>query len=92
MLGSTIFVSKYPQLRNPISGLYSILPRPYEICHPEGIGQCFMKRKWFRHLHFDLDACCRLHVHHLISVYTLNDDLKKFEEIKLNIDLMIYLE
>ena len=45
MLGSTIFVSKYPQLRNPISGLYSILPRPYEICHPEGIGQCFMKRK-----------------------------------------------
>ena len=39
MLGSTIFASKYPQFKNPISRLYSILPKPYETCHPKGIGQ-----------------------------------------------------
>ena len=39
MLGSTIFISKYPQFKNPISGLYSMIPRPYEICVPKGIDQ-----------------------------------------------------
>ena len=58
MLGSTIFASKYPQFKNPISGLYSMLPRPYETYCPKGIGQWFMKRKWFRHLLFELDVCC----------------------------------
>ena len=92
MLGSTIFASKYPQFKNPTSVLYPMLPRPYEKCRAKGIGQRSMKRKWFRHLLFDLDVCCRLHVHHLLNVYTLNDDLEKVEEMKSVIDLMNYSE
>ena len=47
MLGSTKIASKCPQFKNPISRLYSMLPRPYETCRPKGVGQWFMKRKWF---------------------------------------------
>ena len=44
MFGSAIFASKCTQFKNPILGLYSKLPRPYETCRPKGIGQLFMKR------------------------------------------------
>ena len=43
MLGNTIFASKYPQLKNPKSGSYLMLPRPHETFSPKGIGQLFMK-------------------------------------------------
>ena len=47
MLGSTIFASKYLQFKNPMSGLYSMIPQSYETCRLEGTGEWFMKRKWF---------------------------------------------
>ena len=36
MLGSTIFVSKYPKFWNPYRKKYSMLPRPYKSCQTNG--------------------------------------------------------
>ena len=57
-----------------------MIPRSYETCRAKEIGQWVMKRKRFRHLLFDLDVSCQLHVHHLISVYTLNNNLEKLKK------------
>ena len=80
VLGSTIFVSKSPQLKNQIAGSYSISPLTFVMCHPEEIGLC---KKWSRHLLFNLDAYCLLHVYHLISVYKGKGNHKKLVDMKL---------
>ena len=41
MLGSTIFVSKYPKFWNPYRKKYSMLPRPYKSCQTNGKANFF---------------------------------------------------
>ena len=45
-----------------------------------------------QHLLFDLNVCCQLYVHHLISVYLLSGNLETAEEMKSVIDSRNYSE
>ena len=83
MLGSTIFVSKYPKFWNPYRKKYSMLPRPYKSCQTNGKAKKFLNDSWLENLAFDITIYCRLHLQQILEKSKKEENEKKVWEINL---------
>ena len=89
MLGSTIFVSKYPKFWNPYHQKYSMLQRPYKSCQTNGKAQFFFYDSWFEN---DITIYCCLHLQQTLEKSKKEENEKKIMEIQSIIKSIDFLE